>query len=275
MARPIANEYDKILRETFRQPKHNLLKELLRIEAVSIKPVTSRMQQTILEWEADTVLDVVTTTGENCIVHIEWQSTNDAQMAFRMARYDLLLFEMYGKEVMGLVIYVGMKKMTMKDVFFSSGIYYCCPMVDIRDISPQVFLSSDDAGEVVLAILAGREEKEKIIREILHRLRIITDGDTTLFREKVKHLEVISRLRGTQLQHQIIKEEENMPVTLDIKQDLRYKQGKKEGKKEGGREEITKIAVKMLENGMSLPLIQRITGVTIAGLKELQNKLED
>lgn len=87
----MANEYDKILRETFKYPKYNLLKQLLQVEAVSIKSLPPKTQQTVLEWEADTVLEVVPVEGDPFIVHIEWQSGNDPRMAFRMARYDLLL----------------------------------------------------------------------------------------------------------------------------------------------------------------------------------------
>lgn len=262
----MANEYDKILRESFRCPKHNLLKQLLRVEAISIRPLPPKVQQTILEREADTVLEIVPFSGEPYVLHIEWQSWNDSKMAFRMARYGLLLDDCYDRRVMGVVIYVGERPMTMKDSFHSFGHHYTCPMIDIRDVSPEVFLSSEDPGEVVLAILAGREGKQEVIRQILHKLRILTAGDATLYSEKVKHLELISQLRGLDLQKQLIKEEEDMPITIDIRKDLRYQQGLAEAKKED--------AIKMLEKGISISMVQEITGLSMAEIKKLQNSVK-
>ncbi|MDR6338006.1 hypothetical protein HNQ91_001028 [Filimonas zeae] len=223
-----------------------------------------------MEWEADTVLEVTPEAGEPFIVHIEWQSGNDQRMAFRMARYDLLLCDSYHRKVMGVVIYVGEKPMSMENSFHSFGLQYTCPMIDIRDMSPDVFLSSDDPGEVILAILAGREVKLTVIREILHKLRILTAGDVAFFSEKLKHLELIAQLRGLNLQEQLIKEEETMPITIDIRKDLRYQQGVAEGVLKAKKQD----ALKMLEKGISLSLIEEITGLSVNEIKILQNTLK-
>lgn len=276
----MANEYDKVLRESFKCPKFKLLKQLLQVEAVGVKPVPPKTQQTILEWEADTVLEVTPAEGEPFILHMEWQSTNDPRMAFRMARYDLLLCESYRKKVMGVVIYVGEKPMTMENNFESFGLHYTCPMIDIRDISPDVFLSSDDPGEVVLAILAGRENTHDVIRRILHKLHMLTAGDVASFAEKLKHLELLAQLRGPQLEEILIKEEENMPINIDIRKDLRFKQGMAEGKQEGkleGRlegklEGKKEDAVKMLEMGIQASLVEEVTGLSMAEIREWQNR---
>lgn len=172
--------------------------------------------------EADTVLEVTPETGEPFIVYIEWQSGNDQRMAFRMARYDLLLCDSYNQKVMGMVIYVGEKPMSMENSFHSFGLQYTCPIMDIRDISPDVFLSSDDP------------------------------GDVAFFSEKLKHLELLAQLSGLNLQEQLIKEEETMPITIDIKKDLRYQQGVKQGLAEGMMEAQKQNALKMLEKGISL-----------------------
>lgn len=111
----MAGEYDKILRENFKAPKVNLLRQLIPAEIVSIQPIIPKLRHTILEKETDTVAEVITEEGKNFIVHIEWQSSNDYSMASRMALYDLMLYETYGKEVMGVVLYVGNDKLRMPD----------------------------------------------------------------------------------------------------------------------------------------------------------------
>ncbi|BAV06582.1 hypothetical protein SAMN05421788_107244 [Filimonas lacunae] len=265
----MANEYDKILRETFKNPKHNLLKSLLAIETDKILPLPTKVQQTIIEREADTVVEVVPVTGTSFILHVEWQSTNDHQMAFRMAKYDLLLAECYGKKVMGIVIYVGEKTMTMVNSYESFGLQYTCPIIDIRNISSKVFLSSDDPGEVLLAILTGNGDKLELIREILTKLQILTKGDDTVFREKVKHLEIIAQLRGIDLQEQIVKAEVYMPVTLDIRNDIRYLQGREEGVEEGKVKSKVEIGLEMIKIGMNEETIKRLTGFTLDQLKKI------
>ncbi|SIT33540.1 hypothetical protein SAMN05421788_112223 [Filimonas lacunae] len=261
----MANEYDKILKESVREPKLNLLKQLLGIDTKYVRAAPPRIQQTIVEREADTALEVETIDGRKFLCHIEWQSTNDKSMALRMAKYDILLMESYECEVMGIVIYVGNKAMSMRGNIQSFGLHYECPVIDIRDVPPNVFLSSKDPGELILAILTGKEP-ERMIREILIKLQVLTKGDQVYFKEKVRHLEVLSQLRGNELQKQVIKEEENMPITLDIRQDLRFQEGVQEGR--------LLDAQKMIEEGLNLPLIQRITGLEMAKLQELKKQLE-
>jgi predicted transposase/invertase (TIGR01784 family) len=275
----MANEYDKVLRESIKEPKHNLLKQLLGVDAVHIRAVPQKVRQTIVEREADTVLEVETIKGDKFIVHIEWQSTNDSRMHLRMARYDLLLMESYHYDVMGVVVYVGNEKLTMKDGFKSFGSQYTYILKDIREFAPEVFLSSNDPGELVLAILAGWKDGKTVIQEILRKLRILTRGDNVAFKEKVKHLELIAQLRGKSLQEQIIKEEENMPITIDIRKDLRFQQGMREGieagKKEGIQETRLQTARKMLEEGISVALVQKIMGLDVVELNELTGGNKD
>jgi predicted transposase/invertase (TIGR01784 family) len=274
----MANEYDKILRETLKSPKYNLLKQLLQVEAISIKALPPKVQQTVLEWEADTVLEVVPVEGDPFILHIEWQSGNDSQMAYRMARYDLLLYGSYNRKVKGVVIYVGEKLMSMNNTFESFGLNYTCSMIDIRDISPEVFLASDDPGELILAILAGRNADGEVIRQILRKLHILTADDKAFFSEKVKHLELIAQLRGLKLQELLIKEEEIMPINIDIRKDLRFRQGMaqgraqgvKEGEKLGVLEGKKHTALKLLEKGMPLSEIEEVTGFSASEIKEWQ-----
>ncbi|BAV06667.1 conserved hypothetical protein (putative transposase or invertase) [Filimonas lacunae] len=266
----MANEFDKIFRETFKCPKHNLLKQLLPTEAESIRAMPTKVQQTIVEREADTVFEIQPVSGETYLLHIEWQSTNDKQMAFRMAKYNMLLTETYGIQVMGIMIYVGEKPMTIVNTYASFGHQYCCPFIDIRDFSPETFLSSNDSDEVLLAILAGREDGVAVVKRIFAKLRILTAGDITLFKEKVRRLELIAQLRGIDLQKQIIKEEGNMPITFDITKDLKYKLGVESGEKKGIEKNNLENARKMLAKGIDISIVHEITEIPTAELKKLK-----
>ncbi|BAV05647.1 conserved hypothetical protein (putative transposase or invertase) [Filimonas lacunae] len=266
------NEYDKILRETFKRPKPNLLKLLLEVDVQSIQAFPPKVQQTIIEQEADTVLEVQPVTGSPFILHLEWQSSNDKKMAMRMARYDLLLSYSYEKEVMGAVIYVGKNRLAMNNQCGFYGFHYTCPIIDIRNIPPEVFLSSTDPGEVVLAILTDKATRQGVIQEILRKLRILTEGDEAFFQEKVRHLEILSQLRDNDLQTLLKEEEEHMPIILDIKKDFRYQQGVTEGIQEGGYEKQLEIARNMLKEHFPASMITKLTGIQPETLQELKNK---
>jgi hypothetical protein len=83
------NDYDRILRENFREPSIGLLKKILRMKSVQALPLPTKMQRT-LEVEADGFYLVTEETEEQYIVHIEWQTTNDPEMAGRMLLYHAL-----------------------------------------------------------------------------------------------------------------------------------------------------------------------------------------
>jgi len=103
----MSNEYDKILRDNFKELKTNLLSQLVTAKIVIARSLVPNMQQTVIERETDTVAEIETVEGKRFIVHIEWQSSNDPRMASRMAMYDLMLNQTYGMEVMGAVLYLG------------------------------------------------------------------------------------------------------------------------------------------------------------------------
>ena len=265
------NDYDKILRDNFREPKAALLRQLVTGNITKVHPLVPKLQRT-LEREPDTVAEVQTEDGRHFIVHIEWQSTNDPAMASRMALYDLLLNQTYKREVLGAVLYLGNDPLRMKNVHTFFDFRYQCRMTDVRLLDPETFLSSDDAGEVLFAVLAGNsnmEEKGAIIRRIFIKLQQLLAADPALLRVKVKQLEILSLLRGKLIQEQIIKEENKMPVTIDIRQDLRYQQGREEGKEE----EKEKTAEKMLQNGIAITLVQNITGLPMSKLEEITKRV--
>jgi hypothetical protein len=267
------NEYDKILRENFRAPKAALLKSLLQVEAVSIKALLTKVHQTVVEREADSVLEIVTADGQRFIAHLEWQSSNDPKMALRMAMYDLMLHQTYGMDVLGMVFYVGMDKLDMKSDLSFFGFHYHCQVVDVRNLNHEIFLDSDDPGELILAILAGNEtgsQKLTIIKRILGKLQSLLGKNPAELRKRLKQLELLSLLRGKNIQEQVVKEEQNMPVTIDITQDLRYRQGEESGMEKG----MEKTAVIMLKEGLGIAVTHKVTGLEMQFLEKIALQIQ-
>jgi hypothetical protein len=87
-----------------------------------------------------------------------------------------------------------------------------------------------------------------IIEEIFIKLRMLQESNLN-FQRSVRQLDMLSLLRG--LQPLILKQEQKMALTLDIKNDLRYQQGT--------QERTLEIALEMLKEGLSNQIISRVT----------------
>jgi len=207
-------------------------------------------------------------------------------MASRMAMYDLMLNQTYGMEVMGVVLYLGNDPLRMNSEHSFFDFRYQCKMIDVRQLDPEVFLASDNAGEIIFAILTGEDglkQKEVTIRKIFAKLQLLYADDRAMLLVKIKQLEMLSLLRGKFIQQKILEEERNMAVTIDIREDLRYQQGLGEGIEKGiergieiGAERILfATAEKMLINGMDISLVQSVTGLPKGKLEEIAKKLAD
>ncbi len=79
--------------------------------------------------------------------------------------------------------------------------------------------------------------------------------------ELLVQLEIISLLRGKKIQQFVIKQKENMPIIIDIREDLRYQQGLKEGTSERN----TAIVKNLLQHtDHSVNQIAKLVGVSTA-----------
>lgn len=266
----MANEYDKILKEIFGHAKTSLIKLLTEAEIISIKTLPPKVKQTTVEKEADTVAEVTTADGQNFLTHIGWQSANDATMHERMLFYNCLLRVRYQKGVLGAVVYVGNDALNMPDSITSFGLQYNFRVIDVRSLDPELFLSSDDPAQWIFAVLAGSNaDKTLLIRKILHKLQVHLGDNPDNLSIKLKQMEVLSLLRGKAFQQKIIEEKNKMPITIDIKQDLRFNAGEEKGKLENRRE----TAERMIRKGSALSFVQEITALDMDTLISISNKV--
>ncbi|KJR40319.1 hypothetical protein MCHI_003783, partial [Candidatus Magnetoovum chiemensis] len=74
----MANEYDRIIKETLRDVIDVLMEEVLGIKAAKITPLETKMQIT-MEREVD-FLYKIEENEKTYISHFEFQTTNDSEM---------------------------------------------------------------------------------------------------------------------------------------------------------------------------------------------------
>lgn len=271
----MSKEKDKISRKAFLHPDAAILSRLLKMDIVKAYPVPPHVRQTIEERETDTVLLVHTRQGKQFILHLEFQSSNDPKMVMRMAIYDMILHEEHELEVLGFVIYIGKEPLNMRNTLQFFNVHYSCPIIDIRDLDPQLFIESTNPRQVIYGVLAGPDNTDKmiIIQKILSRLQVQLAGSNLKLSECILELGYLAQTRNIDIQNLIKKEVVKMPITLPLEGSIFYQDivqmAKEKGKLEGKWED----AERMFQFGLPIDTVHHYTGLDIGTLKKLQHKL--
>ncbi|KJR41812.1 Transposase (putative), YhgA-like protein, partial [Candidatus Magnetoovum chiemensis] len=176
----MANSYDRIIKETLNDVVTVLISAVLGINADRITPLNAKMQITD-EREADFIFEIEE-NGKTYILHIEFQTTNDPNMPYRMLRYWVFLQETYHKPVRQCLFYVGKEPLKMSnkipDPKLSS---YDYELIDFRTIVCDTFITSNDPRAIILSILCdykGKKDVTIFMREILERINNTVKEET-------------------------------------------------------------------------------------------------
>lgn len=120
------------------------------------------------------------------------------------------------------------------------------------------------------------ENKSLLIRQILSKLRKMLSQSPSTLNEQVSIFKILGAVRGTNIEQLIKKEEQNMPIILDVSKTLFYQQALREGIEKGiekGVEQgIEKVVTNMLEAKVPIATIQTYTGLS---KKELQKIMKE
>jgi hypothetical protein len=119
--------------------------------------------------------DLVGATPDNEILHVELQSTNDPDMALRMAEYCLRIYRQFRKFPKQIVLYVGEPKLRMNKTLSGPDarkpdFAFAYTLLDFRELDGAVLLASSHIEDNLLAILARLQNQTAAIRQILARI---------------------------------------------------------------------------------------------------------
>jgi predicted transposase/invertase (TIGR01784 family) len=269
----MANKFDRIIKENFQELTVWLLKRMLGgVKAIKVVPLLPKIQRT-LEREADMLILLLCSDEEGeFIANVEWQSGNDKTMLKRLLLYYALAYHLYGLPVKTYVVYMGRNKVTMPSEIDHPLLNFRYHLINLSDISPEEFLSSNVPEEVIMAILAGhktKDERRSVIRKILRKLRRILRKDESTLNRKIVQLEVLAELRN--IQKLIVEEENNMAIRYNIKKDIRYQQGMEEGVEKGRSENKTAFVKNLLkENVFTIEKIAELANVSTAFVQQIK-----
>ena len=229
----MANKFDRIIQESFYGPTISLLRRVMGVEVSDIVKLPRKLQRT-LERETDMLFKIGSSQKEECILHIEWQASNDIDMCSRMLLYHAMIWNKYKIPVIGAVIYIGEERMKMTKEISFDNLFYRYRVIDFKELDPSMFLDSEIPEEIMLALFTGistPEWKRDVIRSILYKLQVLLRKDQQRLNQKLMQLEVFGELRS--VQQIILEEEQYMAITYNLKNDLRYRQGLEEGMQMG------------------------------------------
>ena len=282
-------EFDKILKENIEAVFLPLVEKMLDISIKETFELKDKIQTTI-EREPDCVKKVIDQDGKEFILQLEFQTTNDPKMLYRMAEYRAILQRKYGIPVRQVVIYLGLDKPTMRTQLSEEEQITGFELYDIHNLPTQSMLDSKVPEGIILSILTDYEKSDagKVIEKILYKLQQASKSESEL-NKSLKQLIVLSRLR--KLHEEIEQKVNDMPITYDIKTDSFYNRGIREGIQEGlqkgiqkgiqeGREEGREknrfqiISKALIQRVLTIEQIAEIAEVSIDYVLSIQSELE-
>lgn len=288
-----ANAYDKILKENFAAMFIPFISRHLGLDVAEAEALDPKLQTT-LERETDVLRMVTSSKGDQYILHLEFQTDNDAEMIFRFKEYNAIIQRKYRLPIRHFLIYIGQKPMYMREELPEELVFRAFETLDVQELDFEQVMSSQIPEEILLAILTdtGGNDPEEIVVRVIRRLRQLSENKNTL-RRYIAQLQVLSQLRNLDVPTRKILN--TMPITLDITKNAFYKdaieaglkkgmeQGLKQGLEQGLEQGMEKAFLKqklqqlkristMLEDGLPLETIARYEEMDIADLK---STLED
>ncbi len=223
---------DIALKDIFEEVPHRLSKIL------SPAPIKELLPTALPSTELR--VDFLARLEDESILHMEFQSFNDANMPWRMLRYYTAIAEKYKTHnIKQIVVYVGNEKLRMKSSLKIKNLVFKYEILDIRQIDCRVLLESPDPMDRLLACLCKVEDEVYLIEKLIKTMESMNEEERKDYLLKALTL---TELRPN-LRIKLTEEVKPMPIVVrpeDIKlpkkklrKDILYRLGLEEGKKEG------------------------------------------
>ncbi len=270
--------FDKILKENIEQVILPLSKKLFNIDIKEAVNLPEKLQSTV-EREPDYLKLITTATNEQVILHLEFQTKNEAKMVYRMAEYKAMLQKKFMLPVLQFVLYLGSGKASMNTKLLENQIISGFNLTSLNNLPAADYLASEVPEELILAILADypKADTGKVIAAVLQKLQRVSANSAELKRS-IQQLLTLSRLRKLEIETQ--KQLDAMPISYNIEKDGLYLAGKasmqaklqqlEQEKEEGVRSTIVQLLKRQVFDAAT---IAEIAGVTVEQVEELKEKL--
>ncbi len=254
-------DYDKIIKENIEAILLALGKKLLGFDIKNPTELTEKLQTTI-EREPDFLKKVILEDSSEIILHLEFQTTDEPKMVYRMAEYRALLQRKFELPVKQFVIYLGTTEPKMRTALLPEEQITGFELRNIHKMPMNQVLESDVPEEIVLSILTDypKAEAEKVIARIIQKLKSVAPSEAEL-KKSLQQLVTLSRIR--KLEQETEKQIQAMPITYDIETDYLYNKAK---------EQV--IANLLDQTSMSIEQIAKAVEVSVDTVIKVKNSLQ-
>ena len=170
------------------------------------------------------------------LVHMEYQSANDGNMAYRMFDYGCGIRHTYGRFPHQIALFVGPSVMRMETGFAIEGFRFEYQLVDIRDLDGAQLLASPYIEDNILAILTKNFDNKETVHTVIERIAVLENS------RQVQALRELTALAGLRKLGSTLKQEAaRMPIIIDIRDNEilfdAYKNGLQEGRDESKKQQ--------------------------------------
>jgi predicted transposase/invertase (TIGR01784 family) len=261
--------YDRTLRELFHEVPRTLIKLLVGQE---IKEVLETSFPKVEERR----VDLLTRLEDDTLFHLEIQSINDTLMPSRMLKYASLIYEHYGEFPKQMVLYIGIKKLKIKNEITTQNLCYTYEVKDISDFDCSKLIESSNITDNIIAILCNIKDIDKFYNKLMQKLSKL---ETKKREDYLRKLFYLMRLRPNIAKKLREKErEDKMPFILDREIDPLYQEGVEKGiergiekgKAEGIRKRNIEIAKSLLKQDISIDIIATVTKLSKEEIQKLK-----
>ena len=221
-------QYDIPLKELFQSFGTSLTERLAGaapVEWLNVELSETRAQR----------VDFVCRLANGAIFHMEFQTSNESAMPYRMLDYYVALLKKYESAPRQVVLYLGNDPQSMQDKLDLESLQFRYSILDLGTLDAEELWKSSYTGDVILSILCRQPDPKIRLDRILQRLRVLEPGQAE---RAARLLLLLSYKRG--LSDIVIEGVKAMPATIQIDDDKRlrrqYDAGRTEGRNEGRSE---------------------------------------
>jgi len=216
--------YDRSLRELFGEVPKTLIKLLINKEIKEILDISFPKVE-------ERKVDLLTRLEDNTLFHLEIQSTDDKTMPIRMLQYTSLIYEKYKQFPKQLVLYVGNKKIKIKNGINTKELVYNYEVRDIREFDCSILIQSEDIADNIIALLCDIKDIDRFFKVLNQKLENFSPKKREDYLRKLFYL---MKLRpNIHKEYKIKTKESKMPFVIDLADDPVYQEGLEEGIEKG------------------------------------------
>jgi len=211
---------------------------------------------------------VIRNRQTNQLIQLELQSYADSDMLKRCFAYAAPYMFYFNTIPHQYIIHLGNTPANYHPLAFQDDWHsFRIQVVDLKEFPAEPFLQSDIPEAVIFAILCATESRERLVEDILARLRTLVLDNERLG----DYFSILDTLGGLRDLSQIIKnKQQHMALQFDKTKTFLFQdglavgvtKGKAEGKAEGRNEQLIEIVKEMHADGDTLTKIARICHLT-------------